>query len=171
MTPQRWSQIREVFGAAMQMTEDERAKFLETACGGDASLRSEVERLLAGAADPTWRSPLAELYPTLAKLEPGDTLSHYRLQARVGAGGMGVVFRAKDIQLHRDVALKILPEEYRQHPQALERFKREARAAAALKPSEYLHYPRNRRACGAALYCHGASGGTNPQRPPYRESV
>ena len=132
MTPQRWARIREVFGAALETPETERPEFLDSACRGEADLRLEVERMLQGNEQPSWPSPTAALLSLSSELAPGDTLAQYRVDAKLGEGGMGVVYKAYDTRLQRHVALKVLPLEHAADPDHRQRLLREARAVSAL---------------------------------------
>ena len=71
-------------------------------------------------------------------LEPGQILSHYRLVEQIGEGGMGVVWRAQDTKLDRDVAVKLLPEAFSEDPDRLARFEREAKLLASLNHPNIL---------------------------------
>jgi eukaryotic-like serine/threonine-protein kinase len=147
MTLERWRQIEELYHRALELGEMRPAAFLRDACAGDRGLQEEVERLLAAGqqAGSFLKEPaflgaareLAQERPTAdtaddarpTQLGPGAQLGPYRIETRLGAGGMGEVFRAIDTRLGRKVAIKVSAQQFS------ERFDREARAISALNHS------------------------------------
>jgi eukaryotic-like serine/threonine-protein kinase len=132
--PKTWKRIEELFDAASLQAPELRSQFLEEACPDDAELRREVLSLLSSAdtvnsflEDPPVRS--AEQRP---KLQRGYKLDHFEVLELIGRGGMGDVYRAQDLRLKRDVALKVLPADFACDPASVVRFEREARAESAL---------------------------------------
>ena len=131
MTPERWQRIDSLYHAALGQEPGNRSAFLAEACQGDQDLQREVESLLAQGGSfldsPAWQAaPGLIKDPTRITLTPGTKLGPYNIEALLGAGGMGEVFRATDTRLGRAVAIKITRQQFS------DRFEREARAISSL---------------------------------------
>lgn len=129
-----------LFERALELPRERRRPFLEEACADDSRLLAELDSLLASHdSSPAFLDDLGArvLPPVLDALgetvDPiGEIVAHYRIVGRIGRGGMGEVFRARDLDLDRDVALKFLPAHLAADGPARERLRREARVASAL---------------------------------------
>jgi Tol biopolymer transport system component len=139
MTNDRWQQIADLFTAVQEQPEDARAEFVRARTAGDADLRREVESLLEADTGPVLLDePLDAAAALLVDNAPvliGRTLGPYRIDALLGLGGMGEVYRARDTKLNRNVAIKTLPPAFASDPDRLARFKREAQVLASLNHS------------------------------------
>ena len=148
MKPERWQQVDKLLELALEQEPGRRSVFLDEACRGDAALRQEVESLLSAhgkAADFIEAGPVgatAERSSVAADQSlTGRQLGHYQILSRLGEGGMGIVYMARDQHLDRFVAVKVLPPELMTDPDCKSRFVQEAKAASAPKPSQHHHGP------------------------------
>jgi hypothetical protein len=135
----RWRRVEQIYVEAVEREGDARATLLEHACGNDAVLRQDVESLLACQArvaqfiEGPALDVAAALLTNVSHAElVARTIGPYVIEAWLGSGGMGDVYRARDRQLNRQVALKILPDVFALDPDRLDRFKREAQVLASL---------------------------------------
>jgi Tol biopolymer transport system component/predicted Ser/Thr protein kinase len=140
MDPERWRQIEDLYNSALQVEPERRAAFLDNACPSDPDLKQEVESLLSQSLSsshspidrPVWehRADLdveAETSPLPVGLQVGP----YRIEGPIGAGGMGVVYKALDTKLNRPVAIKVLSDAFA-NVTSRRRFQLEARMASSL---------------------------------------
>jgi Tol biopolymer transport system component len=151
MTEARWAQVKAIFQAAVERPAAERAEFLAVATGGDELLRREVESLIRSDDPEASLTDLLQAHvsgPNGALIDASDvpvdelrtrsvsampaSIGPYQVIDLLGTGGMGEVFLARDAKLNRNVALKLLPDAFAFDPDRLARFRREARALAAL---------------------------------------
>ena len=140
-----WHRVKEIIEAVLARPGAERRALILKMCGGDASLQAEVESLLAAieqasnfieghAFNASSFGNFAGWIPDLGQraLEAGSFLGPYKILEFVGAGGMGEVYRARDANLNRDVALKVRPAAFALDTDRYTRFRREAQIVASL---------------------------------------
>jgi len=153
MDPAFWRKLEEIYHQALEQPPENRKAFIEKNCGGDENLRAKVESLLsaenipdAQIDHPAWEgaeSLVAADSPLPAGRQPdggadpgspgpGGNLGHFTLLEKIGEGGMGRVYKARDQRLARLVAIKLLPENCAHEADRRARFVREAKAASAL---------------------------------------
>jgi serine/threonine protein kinase/TolB-like protein/tetratricopeptide (TPR) repeat protein len=132
-----YGRVERLHHAARARPPGERDAFLSQACDGDEDLLRHVKSLLADEGDARDVEPRTGAAPQHGGPQAGRSwigrrLGNYEILAAIGSGGMGEVYRAKDLRLGRDVALKVLPEDFSRDPERVARFQREARLLAAL---------------------------------------
>jgi formylglycine-generating enzyme required for sulfatase activity len=130
MTPERWRRVLELFQAALELPESERDAFVRGRAATDVELAEEVLRMLrVGTLDPDFLQPATRLEG------PPRQLGDFELLEELGRGGMGIVYRARQVSLDREVAVKVLPPSLVLGERQVDRFRREARAIGR------LHHP------------------------------
>jgi tetratricopeptide (TPR) repeat protein len=153
MTPEQYERLAEMFHAVMEVAPQDRAVFLKQISDGDADLQHQLESLLAAYQQhkaQTQKSPddiAAAIFlahgegsgASAASLVPNTRLAHYEIRSLLGKGGMGEVYLAEDLRLHRKVALKVLPAEVVFNRDKMRRFEQEAQSAAALNHPNIAH--------------------------------
>ncbi len=139
MSPDTWQKIQDVFNEAADLPAESRSGFLDSACGQDHELRHQVEALLTQrGTDVFLEQPALKAAIPLAaahepwRYQPGCRVASYEVLTPIGAGGMGQVYRARDIRLNRTVAIKVLSDNVIDGAGLRQRLKREAEAIAAL---------------------------------------
>jgi serine/threonine-protein kinase len=135
--PASWQRARAVFDAVAELAPSERDQRLAELCGSDEALRAEVASLLAYDVAPDAVisgiiARAAQAATSGSAIQAGQALLHYDVGGELGRGGMGVVWKATDRSLGRDVAIKVLPSAVSKDPSRLARFDREAKVLASL---------------------------------------
>src|SRR6266496_6209433 len=145
MPTDRWHRVEHLFLEAVEQPAGEREDFLARTCGLDAGLRDEVASLLTAVeqSGDFLSTPALEVFARQIvregwSVQPGDRIASYTVERRLGAGGMGEVWRARDERLARDVAIKLLLPHPSNTDERVRAFQHEARAAGALNHTNVL---------------------------------
>lgn len=136
MNRESWRQVKKIFQEAIELDPANRSAFVRENCADNDNLRVEVEYLLNSYDDEFPNRPKTYSAPNV--LEKGQEIEHYEIVEKIGAGGMGEVYLAKDSKLGRDTALKVLSSQFFESPDRMRRFVQEARAASSLNHPNIL---------------------------------
>lgn len=138
---EQWQKAKDIFNEALRLDGPERDEYIRDVCGNDAELRKDVTSLLSSikGAENFLEDPAVGFLdadtptiPNIPKLDPGQSVGHYKILDHLGTGGMGEVYLAEDPRLDRTVVLKFLLHAFRTDEIARKRFLREARMASAI---------------------------------------
>ena len=153
MTPERWQQVSRIFKSAISLDDEARVAYVARQCGVDESLRAEVEKLIdshqqAESGNFIGGAAVEQIAPLLVDenegkaseraLNKGQQLGSYVVLDRLGAGGMGEVYLARDSRLDRTVALKVLSQDVASDKRRMQRFRQEAKVASSLNQPNIL---------------------------------
>jgi eukaryotic-like serine/threonine-protein kinase len=150
MDGQRWQRVEQLYHEALELPATDQAAFLDRECGTDYELRIDVATLLDQSAEglldhPVWQAVAGPRYHDSDDLITGmnsmigRNIAHFEIVDRLGEGGMGAVYKARDRHLDRDVALKVLLPETLANVDRRRRFVQEAKAASALNHPNIIH--------------------------------
>lgn len=153
MNAEKWAKINELFHSALELEADKRLQFIKTGSGDDDEIFAEVKKLISTheEAKNFIRNPMAEdalkvlsnqnnstILTAEKNLLSGKNVGHFEIISPIGKGGMGEVFLGHDKSLEREIALKILPQDFTLDSSRVSRFIREAKAASALNHPNIL---------------------------------
>jgi len=133
-----WQNVKKIFNSALDLDPSDREPYLAAACAGDAGLRQKVEDLLTSYQSEFMENPFVADREFADDPAIGSISGRYEIIRMIAVGGMGKVYLARDNQLDRKVAIKVLNQKYEHHEASIQRFIQEAKAASALNHPNIL---------------------------------